>query len=59
MGNVVSESNRNATIARTYFATGYLKSEQVVPVGIRALADSVWYSYDQFTIRSAMIGRAT
>lgn len=46
MGNVVSESNRNATITRTWFATGHLRSERVVPVSGRALADSVWYAYD-------------
>ncbi|HRP08864.1 MAG TPA: hypothetical protein PLL69_10295, partial [Gemmatimonadales bacterium] len=46
MGNVVSESNRNSTITRTWFATGHLRSERVVPVGNRALADSVWYAYD-------------
>src|SRR5690606_28833211 len=46
VGNVLSESNRNSTITRTYFATGHLRSERVVPVSNRALADSTWYAYD-------------
>src|SRR5690606_14125861 len=46
LGNLLSESNRNATVTRTYFATGHLRSERVVARANRALADSVWYAYD-------------
>jgi YD repeat-containing protein len=46
LGNVLSMTNRNAVITRSYYETGHLRSERVVPVENRALADSTGYAYD-------------
>jgi RHS repeat-associated protein len=46
LGNVLSLSNRNGVITRSYYETGHLKSEAVVPVSGRSLADSSRYAYD-------------
>ncbi|MDZ4391064.1 MAG: hypothetical protein U0974_15185, partial [Gemmatimonadales bacterium] len=46
LGNVLSMANRNAVITRSYYETGHLRSERVVPVENRALADSTGYAYD-------------
>jgi RHS repeat-associated protein len=39
-------ANRHAVITRSYYETGHLRSERVVPVAGTALADSTGYAYD-------------
>ncbi|MDZ4235896.1 MAG: RHS repeat domain-containing protein, partial [Dietzia sp.] len=46
LGNVLSMTNRNAVITRSYYETGHIRSERVVPVAGTALADSTGYAYD-------------